>query len=225
MCKEKGKCCKLIIYNGSIHNLVSKEMVDKMGLKKITKPTPYRVSWMQKGHQVLVNEQFQVEFRIGTYSDRVLCVVMRMDACHVLLERPLQFDRNVVYDGRVNNITFVKGGIRNTLHPLKDEKPKEQVSPRVMLVGVKEFMHQLKETKVNYVVIGKTNIVLTNTRFDDLPIEVQDVLNEKVDIMVDDFLNELPPVRSIGHHIDLIIRTSFPNKAAYRMTLRESEEI
>ena len=56
-CKTKCKCCKLIIDNGSINNLVSTEMVEKLGLKKIPHPTPYRVGWIQKGHQVLVNEQ------------------------------------------------------------------------------------------------------------------------------------------------------------------------
>ena len=38
MCKSQGKCCKLIIDNGSIGNLVSVEMVE------------YIVSWLQKGH-------------------------------------------------------------------------------------------------------------------------------------------------------------------------------
>jgi hypothetical protein len=75
---------------------------------------------------------------------------------------------------------------------LKDEKTKEKVRPRVILVGGKEFSHQLKETKVNYVVIGKPRSVLTNTRFDDFLVEVQDVLNEHVDIVVDDLPNELP---------------------------------
>lgn len=46
MCKARDKCCKLIIDNGSTDNLVSIEMVDKLGLKKIPHPTPYRVSWM-----------------------------------------------------------------------------------------------------------------------------------------------------------------------------------
>ena len=31
--------------------------------------------------------------------------------------------------------------------------------------------------------------------------------------------------RSINHHFDLIPRTSFPNKATYRMTQQESENI
>lgn len=65
----QSKCCKLITHNGSIDNLVSIEMVDKLGLKKIPHPTPYRVGWLQKGHQVLMNEQCQVEFQIETCKD------------------------------------------------------------------------------------------------------------------------------------------------------------
>ena len=46
MCKEKGKCCKLIIDNGGTDNFVSTNMVDKLGVKKIEHPTLYRVSWL-----------------------------------------------------------------------------------------------------------------------------------------------------------------------------------
>lgn len=50
MCKSQGKCCKLIIDSGSTDNLVATEMVEKLGLKRLKHPTPYRVSWLQKGH-------------------------------------------------------------------------------------------------------------------------------------------------------------------------------
>ena len=75
-CKSKGKCCKVIINSGSTDNLVSTEMVDKLGLVKIIHPTPYKVSWLQKGHQLIVRKQCKVEIHIGTYKDVVLCDVM-----------------------------------------------------------------------------------------------------------------------------------------------------
>jgi hypothetical protein len=43
--------------------------------------------------------------------------------------------------------------------------------------------------------------------------------------VVDEFPSELPPIRSISDHIDLIPRTNLPNEEAYRMTLKENEEI
>ena len=55
MCKSNGKCCKVIIDSESIDNLVSMEMVDRLGLRKTIHPTLYKLSWFHKGHQVLVN--------------------------------------------------------------------------------------------------------------------------------------------------------------------------
>jgi hypothetical protein len=36
---------------------------------------------------------------------------------------------------------------------------------------------------------------------------------------------KLPPLRSINHHIDLILGANLPNKATYKMTPQENEEI
>ena len=82
----------------------------------------------------------------------------------------------------------------------------------------KEFMEQLQEEEVSFAIVGKPRTVITNTRIDELPAEIQKLLEECVDIVVDDFSDELPPVRSISHHIDLIPGDIFPNKVAYRMT-------
>jgi hypothetical protein len=46
-----------------------------------------------------------------------------------------------------------------------------------------------------------------------------------MDVIVDDLPNELSLVRRISHPIDLIPGPSFPNKAAYKMTPKENEEI
>ena len=45
-CKSQGKCCKMVIDSGSTDNLVSKEMVENMVLKRMKHPTPYKVSWL-----------------------------------------------------------------------------------------------------------------------------------------------------------------------------------
>ena len=42
---------------------------------------------------------------------------------------------------------------------------------------------------------------------------------------MDDLPNELPPRRDISHQIDFILGASFPNKAAYRLTPQENEEL
>ena len=127
--------------------------------------------------------------------------------------------------GRENTFVLEKEGIIHTLVPIKDEKTEEQTSPKVLLVKEKEFLEQLQEEEVSFVIVGKPSTVITNTRIDQLPAEIQKLLEEYVDIVVDDLLDGLPPVRSINHHIDLILGASLPNKAAYRMTLAENAEI
>ena len=102
VCKSHGKCCKLIIDSESTDNLVATEMVEKLGLKRLKHPTSYKVSWLQKGHQLLVDEQCEVEFHIGKYQDKVVCDIMPMDVCHILLGRPWQYDRKVTHDGKTN---------------------------------------------------------------------------------------------------------------------------
>jgi hypothetical protein len=50
-------------------------------------------------------------------------------------------------------------------------------------------------------------------------------LENFVDIVVDEFPNSWPPIRSISHHIDLIPGASLPNKATYRLTPQENGEV
>ena len=40
-CKVQGKCCNLNIYSGSIENLVSTVVMEKMKLKILDHPNPY----------------------------------------------------------------------------------------------------------------------------------------------------------------------------------------
>ena len=73
--------------------------------------------------------------------------------------------------------------------------------------------------------VRKPRIILTSTRVDDLPKEVQELLEEFADIVVDELPRSLPLIRSLSHHIDLIPKASFLNKATYRLTRQENEEV
>ena len=90
----------------------------------------------------------------------------------------------------------------------------------------KELLKEVKKKEdIQFIVVGKPRIVLTSTRMDDLPEEIQKLLEEFVDIVVDELPCSLPPIRSISHHIDLIPGASLPNKAVYRLTPQENEEV
>ena len=78
----------MVIDSGSTDNIMSTKMVEKLNLKEVKHPTPYKVSWLHKGHQLLVTKQSEFDFQIGNYKDKVTCEIMPMDVCYVLLGRP-----------------------------------------------------------------------------------------------------------------------------------------
>jgi hypothetical protein len=164
----------VIIDSGSIENLVYMEMVEKLNLEKIAHLILYRVSWLQKGHQAMVSRQFKVEFKIGSYKYEFLCDVIPMDVFHVLLERPWKYDRNVIHDGRKNTYTLEKNGCKHMLLPIEDKGVKEETSPNILLVSEKELLKEVKkDQEFQFVVIGKSRVILTNTFMNDFHVEVQ----------------------------------------------------
>lgn len=150
---------------------------------------------------------------------------MPMDVCHILLGRPLQYDRKVIHDREKNCYRFVKDGIKDTLVPMKEEDTSETSGTKALLIGGKKFQRQIEDNEVNYAVVRRPRTVLIHSKIIDLPVEIQDMLQEFSDIVVDDLQDKLPPKRSINHHIYFISEASFQNKAAYKMSSKDNEEI
>ena len=119
-CTSKDKVCLVIIDSGSFENYVSLEIVQKLDLKMDPHPKPYKLSWLQEGSDIKVKHRCLVSFTIGKhYQDEVWCDVVLMDVCHLLLGRPWQYDRKVIYDGFKNTYSFHKDGHKIVLALLK----------------------------------------------------------------------------------------------------------
>lgn len=144
--------------------MVTIEMVEKLGLKRLKHPTPYKVSWLQKYHQLLVDEQCEVEFHIAKYQDKVVCNMMPMDVCHILLGRPWQYNRKVMHDGKMNCYKFVKDGVKHTLVPIREEDTTKTSGTKALLVGGKQFIKKIEKNEVNYAIVRRTKTVLLNTK-------------------------------------------------------------
>jgi hypothetical protein len=121
-CYVKDKVCSMIIDGGSCTNVASTIMVEKLGLPMVKHPRPYKLQWLNDSSETKVNKQVVVAFRIGKYEDEVLCDIVPMQAGHLLLGCPWQFDRHVKYDGFTNKYSFVLNQRLITLVPLTPQQ-------------------------------------------------------------------------------------------------------
>ena len=58
---------------------------------------------------MIVNQQVKIPFSIGDYCDEFLCDIIPMEAGHILLGRPWQFDKKAIHNGLTNEITLTHG--------------------------------------------------------------------------------------------------------------------
>jgi len=100
-------------------------VVDKLGLSTISHTKPYKLQWLSEIGEIIVNKQVLINLLIGKYKDEVLCDVVPMEATHVLLGSPWQYDRHVLHDGLSNTKSFSFQGCKVTLKPLSPHEVHE----------------------------------------------------------------------------------------------------
>jgi len=59
---------------------------------------------------------------MGQYTDKVLCDVVPMEASHILLGRPWQYDKRIIHNGLTNKISFIHNDKKIILKPLSPRK-------------------------------------------------------------------------------------------------------
>lgn len=108
---------------------------------------------MQKGHQLSLSEQSEVEFQIGWYKDKVVGGIMPMDLCRLILGWPREFDRKVVHDGDRNTHKFKRDCIKHTLVPFEQESTTRTSRSKAFLLGKKESSQQMERIEESYVAV------------------------------------------------------------------------
>ena len=96
-----------------------------MNLETKPHPRPYKLQWLSEDGEMIVNREVKVDFSIGKYEDSILCDAVPMEAYHLLLGRPWQYDGRVMHDGFTNKFTFVYDDCKTILAPLTPREVSE----------------------------------------------------------------------------------------------------
>ncbi|GJT00803.1 putative nucleotidyltransferase, ribonuclease H [Tanacetum coccineum] len=208
-CLVKEKICSIIINGGSCENLVSKALVKAFKLPTKPHPSPYQIGRIKKGLTLKVTKICKVTLAIGKhYNELVTCDVVDMEACHVLLERPWQHDVDATHQGKSNMYLFKWSGKTIVMLPLGVVSNKTKLENKTLVTLVaspKDFQAERKEAGVSYALVMKgVNDVIENA----IPAVIKPLLAEFGNIMIDDTLDALPPLRNIQHQIDLSRKTT-----------------
>ncbi|XP_010523241.1 PREDICTED: uncharacterized protein LOC104801624 [Tarenaya hassleriana] len=187
-------------------------MVKKLGLTTEKHPHPYKLQWLNNSGEIKVTERVKIPFSIGRYQDEVLCDIVPMQAGHILLGRPWQFDREVIHDGRVNQYSFVHNKRKVVLAPLSPSQVHEMQLKLAKESESKKANFYLTASQVGKAIRQEQNVLLlvfkdlmsirTETSHDSP--SISRLLEQFKDIFPDEIPAGLPPIRGIEHQIDLV---------------------
>ncbi|RDY09736.1 hypothetical protein CR513_05862, partial [Mucuna pruriens] len=91
---------------GSCVNVASERLVRKLALSTFVYQRLYKFQWLSERRELLVDKQIKVTFTLEGYEDNVVCHVVSIEATHLLLGMPWQFDKRVIHDGVTNRVVL-----------------------------------------------------------------------------------------------------------------------
>lgn len=81
-----------------------------------------------------------------------------MDACHLLLERPWQFDRHVLHDGGNNTYSFIFSGVKLVLMSSIPAIPSPRRESSILLLQRHDFMGELFEAPCVFLLLAQCEL-------------------------------------------------------------------
>ncbi|XP_075659267.1 uncharacterized protein LOC142629176 [Castanea sativa] len=158
-------------------------------------------------------------------EDEVVCDVVEMDAYHLILSRPWQYDVDATHRCKDNMYIFFKNGKKIVLGPIKEDSvpkaSKVERKPSLLIVNNEdEFDKECMELKQVYAVMVMDGELEKVAR---IPEAIQPLIKEFEELFPEELPAGLPPMRNIQQCIDLTLGASLPNLPHYRMNPQEGQ--
>ncbi|XP_013624493.1 PREDICTED: uncharacterized protein LOC106330598 [Brassica oleracea var. oleracea] len=228
-CTVKRKVCRFVVDSGCSANVVFEEAVRKISLTAEAHPHPYRLLWMQTGAEVQVSQSALLSLSIGAfYKESLYCDVAPMDVSHIILGRPWQYDREVMHNRKLNTYSFLFQGRKITLlptpeadQPTTNNKSSQPAKQGLLIVSKTQFEKEIHAPVPLFALVA---IETAKKQATPIPLAFSSILQEFQDLFPV-LPAGLPPLRDIQHHIDLVPDAVLPNRAHYRMSPEEHEDL
>ena len=136
----KGSPLQFIVDSGSQKNLISVEVVKRLGLLTTAHPQPYTIGWLHQGQDLRVSRQCRLPYSIKPFTDEVLCDISPLDVFDVLLGQPYLWKRHVVYESRHRVVIITLG---NKMYRISEIAPPTTIS----LVTAKQCSKLIAKTR------------------------------------------------------------------------------
>lgn len=172
-------------------------------------------------NDVHVTRHTLISFSIGdSYHDKIYCDIVPMDACHLLLGRPWDFDYMSVFSTLITSNFKIRPSHSSLHHQRLSHLPHLHHTP---FTEQETFESALREEEVVFVLTMMTSF--TSSLEHELRPEFATILKEFADVFTTDLPPGLPPLRDIQHQIDFVPDANLPNRSHYRMSPTEHEEL
>jgi len=218
----KGSPIQFIVDSGSQKNLISAEVVKRLGLPTTAHPQPYTIGWLHQGRDLRVSQQCRLPYNIKPFTDEVLCDIAPLEVCDVLLGQPYLWKRHVVYESRPRAVIITLG---NKLFRIPEVAPPAAIS----LITAKQcskiisktrkfvfLMIRPQEKKKTVATASKRGPSARQLQMDKIVEEYEDIFTSPAGV---------PLHCQVKHSIDLTPGAPLPNGPIYRRSVLENNKI
>nr|CAD1834735.1 unnamed protein product [Ananas comosus var. bracteatus] len=99
----------IIDRSGSQKNLISENLVQRLGLSTTPHPHPYPLGWINSNIEMKIDHQCKVKFAVtSVYIDEMLCEVVPLNICNLIFGSPYLWDRDAIFFRRPQQYQIVK---------------------------------------------------------------------------------------------------------------------